>query len=492
MSARHRWAAWWLHGLARLVPERRREWAEAMAAELEEIESGWEARRWSVSGSLSLLGSILVTWTKGEDARGAAMARGFVVLSLVAVCLLLVVTPVVRHGIRTIWDVWSYYTQSLKQEDWRKIEGNQEAKSDPDAIAWMALSAHDASKADALAREAVQRDSSLPWLYTELVEQYGTSAMVSEWTEKLRAWDPENAMPYLVSARAISARERSDNRFVRDEAWLTQMQLAFDAKRFDSYLLRRMDLERRISKRYGEGSPLHAFGVLIRFPTIPLYDVRLYNDKLVASGDESGYRKALKFAQTIYLGANTDLEQYFARGMIQGVSEGLAPKLEQQGRTEEAGLLRFQAEEMRKAIQDFRKSNEQNSESWSVQLICNAGVIHLAALLAMVGGIGLVVTLFSAGAHRLLGKSLPYSRTAAATFAGIMVSSMAMLYFAYRPYQESYERFLNAQQIEPRQLAEFGSMLRVPFVVFRNNTTLTLWGWQLVICTLIGMLLFIA
>src|SRR3954466_14546195 len=118
MSAPHRWAAWWLRGLARLMPVRRRVWAEAMAAEVEEIESGWDAWRWAVSGSLSLLRSILAAWIKGEDERGAAMARGFVVVSLISACLLLVVTPVVRHGMRTVWDVWSYYSQSLKQEDW--------------------------------------------------------------------------------------------------------------------------------------------------------------------------------------------------------------------------------------------------------------------------------------------------------------------------------------------------------------------------------------
>jgi hypothetical protein len=39
MSAPHQWAAGWLRGLARLMPVRRRVWAEAMAAEVEEIES---------------------------------------------------------------------------------------------------------------------------------------------------------------------------------------------------------------------------------------------------------------------------------------------------------------------------------------------------------------------------------------------------------------------------------------------------------------------
>ena len=87
MRPRHRWAAGWLRGLAALLPEKRREWAAAMAAELDVIESGWEAGRWTLGSTVTMLRIFAAAALPTEWERGVAMSRVFVGISVLLVAV---------------------------------------------------------------------------------------------------------------------------------------------------------------------------------------------------------------------------------------------------------------------------------------------------------------------------------------------------------------------------------------------------------------------
>ena len=123
----------------------------------------------------------------------------------------------------------------------------------------------------------VQKDPSLTWVYYSNAEQCrndwskpGVAEHVREWADKLEAYDPQNAVPALLAAEVI--REQSSawpkagsgastsppylQGLEAQGAWRQAMAKAYAAPRYDTYAVRRFELDRQLLWSHGWASPI--------------------------------------------------------------------------------------------------------------------------------------------------------------------------------------------------------------------------------------------
>jgi hypothetical protein len=268
------------------------------------------------------------------------------------------------------------------------------------------------------------------------------------------------------------------------------MKQAFASPEYNDYMRERLDLQRVIMRRYETGSPISLVSVIYRVH--PSNDIHLYADKLILDGNRSGdlskYREVIGFAQRFYLGASTDLEQNVARNLLQRCMAILAPKLKGQGHDEEAEQMAFQVA----AIQKYTKSLIENRSEYLLNR--TASIIHLATLFSILASL-MIAGAFVAWVISRLRKTSTRAATAIMT-GGVMVlmSSLAIVYISYRPYQQIYAQFVDGGFVPPKVLSGFGPILNVPFFVFRMTPSFSeeVLLWQIVLVTGTGALAVIA
>ena len=149
-------------------------------------------------------------------------------------------------------------------EGWARTAEQQRASG---TLAFAALHLQSQDKSKHLADEAVALDPQLTWVYGHLylADLGGHNPSIPEWATRLQSWDPDNAVPYLMEAEAISLGRRSHSASIvtptyldalaQETAWRDLMSKAFVAPRYDSYVARRYELERAFSANTGSIGP---------------------------------------------------------------------------------------------------------------------------------------------------------------------------------------------------------------------------------------------
>jgi hypothetical protein len=167
-----------------------------------------------------------------------------------------------------------------------------EQRRDSTTLAFAAL--HLQSQADRkhLADEAVALDPQLTWVYCHLhlVARDDHNPSIPDWAARLQRWDPDNAVPCLIAAQAISLRRRRHeasivtpaylNALADETAWRDLMSKAFAAARYDSYFTRRFELERRVLREHGLDRPAVVLLAIAGYPIPNLTNVHDYADLL--------------------------------------------------------------------------------------------------------------------------------------------------------------------------------------------------------------------
>lgn len=465
-----------------LVPQERREWAEAMAAEVEGIESGWGAWRWALGSALTLIRVAFAAAVRNEWQRGVTMSRVVVVACVLLVAVLLFATPVVRQGLSLVGESWSVGLSAplngATQRDVERVRADHRSQNDPQALAYLALNETDTRQADFLVTEAVGRDPKLGWVYAKLAVAHPGDRLAPAWVERFQEYAGNNALAPLLAAREIRLRtQRAQGKEITPE-WEAQMKAAFAAPEYNDYMRERLDLQRVIMRRYEVGSPISLLAVIFRFN--PANDIHLYADKLILEGNRSGdlskYRAIIAFAQRLYLGASTDLEQNMAKQLLGRTMAILGPKLMAQGHAGEAAQMSFQAA----AIQRDTKNAIENGRG--ELLSRSVSVIHLATLFGLISLTGIAGTSVAWMVGRLRRKSYRGLQGMMSGFSMVLASSLATLYVSYRPYEEMYRWFVDGGYVPPKVLSALAPIVNVPFYLFHNTPSFSanVLLWQMV------------
>ncbi len=162
---------------------------------------------------------------------------------------------------------WYAYASLIPPQQLLALAERAKQNHDAQALAFAAI--HVPVGQDvALAEQAVAMDPSLTWIYYHAAGRHywyhgwkdpAFAATLQGWVAKLQAWDGQNAAPHLLEASVISEQTKGFpelhfggplkkeelEALSKQTGWVTAMERAFDAPHYDTYYVRRFDLERK-------------------------------------------------------------------------------------------------------------------------------------------------------------------------------------------------------------------------------------------------------
>lgn len=227
----------------------------------------WERLRSRVFQSVE--GARLPIWVQ----RGVFAPRRLPVWIALALALAFLAVPAFRQALTLLpmppagfrsWDDRVVCNTAL-----RKLERSPDQQTSARALAFVAIHSSDHHRAMRAAEEAIALDPRLTWVAAAV--SHATDLMPDvdprPWINRLKAWDPNNAYPYLLEASAGTAPERqawlmrkygsSDFQTVlaRNPAWRAAMEKAFASPRVDFYRAQGFALDREMLQREGFDRP---------------------------------------------------------------------------------------------------------------------------------------------------------------------------------------------------------------------------------------------
>ncbi len=266
-SASQKFVSFAFGKLVALWPADTRDWALAMQAELPQMESTQQSLQWLAGGIMSLGKAWWNGAISSDNKKDLAPVKkpGILAVSLsLAALAAFLFMPSVHEGFTAVASSWrqDYYGD---QPNFQRMAREAEANPDAKTLAFLSARMSTPEENARLADEAVAIDPSLTWIYIKGAGSNYVYSQISEkraWTHKLEAWDPDNAMPYLMQA-AVRSHEIfyannlhiSNELLIADPAWRADMEKAFAAPRYDSYYDRGMDLQQSVLKAHNLRQP---------------------------------------------------------------------------------------------------------------------------------------------------------------------------------------------------------------------------------------------
>jgi len=484
-----------LESATRIAPPDVRDWGQAMRGELNYVEGSWAAAMWALGGASVMLKQALVSlvvpgrrgpdmvpdgglFAKSPTLRKAALAVGG---ACVLAALLFFAAPPFRQAFRVALKPWSFVFQIASgniQPGFEALAKRAETRHDPEGLAFCAVRLQDPRESARLAEEAVRLDSNLLWVYAVVALRHPELSENSQWVEKLQRWDPQNALFHLITAESIYQAHFhrgvwSPTTKEQERAWQSAMAAAFQSPKFDDYLDRVAELNRRVVPRYGFYDPyevesrdridlpIHAFENSERFAKSLLH----FGADLEARGDRKGGREeywtVARYGQLIDSQGRTRFEHLAGTTLQAMAYRQLQASSEKGGNEVEAALFGYLAAKF-DPIRRERGGFPGESAFGQYTSRRNAAVVEISGLMILIF-FGLLVIATSI----LIAGSLPGARPAAqrakpvaamvvlTSAVGLLFSSVT-LYLTYRPYWYIFQSaILNGDRVQTRDLQEF-------------------------------------
>jgi hypothetical protein len=485
-----------LESAIRLAPPGVRHWGEAIRGELNYVEGPWAGAMWALGGASVMLkqavvalvvpgpgGTALVPdgglFAKNIFFRRAALTAG---CACVLAALLFFAAPPFRQAFRVALEPASAMAPGIED-----LARRAESQHDPQGIAFAALRVQNPREGARLAAEAVSLDANLTWIYAILGARNPARPEVGAWLTELRRWDPQNALFELIAAEAAaphaspgSARPSATPTSAQENAWRNAMAAAFAAPKFDDYLGRVSELNRRVAARYELDNPYEVEQPL----DLPGYVAESYQRyallvlsrgaDLGSKGDWPGaraqYWSVARFGQTLDARGSTAFEHQMGATLQSLAYTRLRLAAVASGDREEAALFGYLAEK-------FAPGNAERPGPPGVTAFGrstarrNAAVVEISGLMMVVfAGLALVAAALAiAGSRR---RARPGARRAQpvavivvlASGLGLLFSAVT-LYLTYRPYWYILQSAFRAGGTSPdHDLVEFLAAAKIPRV----------------------------
>lgn len=496
-----RLAAFGARIIVRLWPQETKEWGRAFAAELPEIEGLRSSIRWLMGETMLLTRERLRHFLKsfgrpfGVPAGGpleavvksslrAPRTPRIVTLLLLLTSVAILAQPEMRTCLSAALSANSVDCWSDPQ--WRsvhRLEKEAARTGDAKLLAVLSLLSMDerSGKQTKLAEEAIAKDPSFTWL------EYRYPP--ADTTERLRKWDPDNAVVRLATAELrfekIEVATRGTTGYVRhrnheltslekaaaaDTDWMAAMDYAFSASKYDTYTLQQLQLFRDVARQYGVSDPDIAFKLLVaqRLPYFSnlLTYARILLDRAAKAegrGDTATAvaeaSKVLDFAQNMQLHSRTLLEEVIAAELAQPACENLQSALERAGRKEEAALAGSELAQWKAVIEGVKLRNPRARESQPTALAWTALSIHVCAFAVITLAVAFFASLVflslrNRSPMNSRGWLLTVSSVAVELAPLLLLFATVTLFFAYHPslvyqsYLERGDQLPNAEAME--------------------------------------------
>ena len=301
-----------LEGAIRIAPPDTRDWGLAMRGELNHVEAPWAAVVWALGGASVLarraLAALLLPGRHGQGippepglfAEDASMRRAMLITGggCILAALLLLAAPPFRQALRVAISPWArvvHLNSSNGQPRLVALARRAEQQRDPEALAFCAVRLKDAPASVRLANEAVGLDSDLFWVYAVVAVRHPELPEISQWLPQLERRYPQNALFPLISAESIDIEhvinasklspKEEQQQLEGDPAWQSAMAAAFRSAKFDDYLDRLQELDRRVVLRYHFYDAEEVlFGGEDGIPTYSFWDSSRFASALIRSG----------------------------------------------------------------------------------------------------------------------------------------------------------------------------------------------------------------
>jgi hypothetical protein len=443
----------------------------------------WEKLRSEVFHSVE--GTHLPVW----EQNGFFSPRRLPVWIALALALLLVATPSFRQALVSIpvpgSEPTAWSSRAFSEKALRRIAQSGDKQKYARALAYVALHSprEDDLRAVHAAEKAIALDPQLTWISghvchaSYLVPGYDPHP----WIERLKAWDPQNAYPYLLEASAnvhyweppwakYSAAPASlRDALAAEPRWRGPMEKAFAAPRLDSYNEQAFALDRQVLQENGFDRPDILMINTWSQPLPDLQAIRLYAEFLLqVEGESAGkagrpeealaaYRTVARFGEKLQA-ANIHFEKVFANRLQQEAYEKMIPLLRRQGRAQEASLADAALAGLVQA-DPAKQVPSLDSARRSARIVLLSGLLAAVFAAATAGWLPFVLIL---KAKPDLSRALNRVASAFCVAPPLLLAACAALFLSYYPYA--------------RPIAQYSSMedLRQTFGPFFINTFWTI------------------
>jgi len=416
-------------GVVALWPASSRDWAIAMKSELSEIENPNESLRWLAGGIMSLMKAwwnrAIYGWKDGEAEPSSVRTPGPVAFAIAAIALIaFFALPSVHEGVRAVLDAWPPYSNSYLS-DYQRMAREAEANHDAKTLAFLSSRMNSLDENARLAKEAVEMDPSLTWIYmrgANLWYAYRQVVQKQGWMQKLVDSDPDNAAPYLAEAsirgselwmqnNGLPSRQRYEN----DPVWRGAMEKAFAAPRYDYYYDRAIDLQVSELKAHNLRQPQDVVGHIREYYATGMFEAQRYSNFLINQAKEAQKKGDTATASHLAWGimqfadrARANLHNEYSRGTADALTlsaaEFLQPLEAAAGHTEVAKLLAIDKETIHRKMATKAPAR---AENWFRPLDAAGIALHSAGLGVVFFGSSIVFSIVIL----LAGRFAPALRT---------------------------------------------------------------------------------
>jgi len=480
-----------LESAIRIAPPDTRDWGRAMRGELRYVEGPWAGTMWAIGGASVLakhaLASLFIPGRRGQVgapdgglfAKSASLRRAALVTggACALAALLFFAAPPFRQAFRVALKPYQMASGNI-QPGFESLAKRAETRRDPEGLAFCAVRLQSPRESARLAEEAVRLDPNLLWVYAVVGMRNPGLPETGPWVEKLERWDPQNALFHLIKAESIE--QAHFRRGVwslptkeQGQAWQSAMVGAFQSPKFDDYLDRVAQLNRRVVPRYGFYDPyevqsreqidlpVSAFENSERFAKSLLHS----GADLEARGDPKGgrdkYWTVARFGQLIDSRGRTDFEHRAGTTLQAMAYRRLQASCEKGGDEAEAALFGYLAAKFDPAKAEHAGFPGESAFGLDT-FRRNAAVVEISGLMMLIFcGLVVVATLIliagsRRGARPAAQRARPVATLVVLTSAVGMLFSSVTLYLTYRPYWYIFQSaILSGDRSQTRDLRYF-------------------------------------
>jgi hypothetical protein len=505
-----------LESAIRIAPPDTRDWGRGMSAEIDHVDGPWAAVMWALGGASVLTKHALAAlfipgrggqgiapdgglFAKNVPLRRAAFATGG---GCVLAALLFFAAPPFRQAFKVALEPWFHMYQFASrnlQPGFEALAKRAEARHDPEGLAFCAVRLQDAPESARLADEAVRLDPNLLWVYAVIALRNPGLPETGPRVEKLQRWDPQNALFHLITADSIVRTHFphgvwSPPNQELDQAWRTAMAAAFESPKFDDYLDRVAELNRKVVARYRFYDPYEVGSrAELDLPSPAIenserFALSLINSgqELEARGDLNGahekYWAVARFGQVMDSQGHTGREHWGGTYLQAMAYKRLKALAEKQGNSAEAALFGYLEKKFNPITGEHARTAGFPGESAFGQYVSrrNAAVVEISGLMILIfSGLVVVATcILIAGSRRsarpTAGSAKPVATMVVLTSAVGLLFSSVTLYLTYRPYWYIFQSaILSGDRVRTRDLQEFLiSTQMLPGVPLRHSLLL--------------------